>query len=138
MATSEKTGTFDAPADAIWKTISDFGGIGKYVPGITDCTVEGSGVGSVRRFSIPEAGEIVERLQRSDEQERVISYSIESSPLPVEGCVETVVVRDLGGGRCEVRWSGTFEPKGVPEEVAVKAFTDFYDMAFEGIRKLHS
>jgi len=58
--------------------------------------------------------------------------------LPVENYLGTVKVTDLGNDRCEVEWSSTFEPKGLPEEEVSKMINDVYVSAIDGLKKLHN
>ncbi|MEE8178714.1 MAG: SRPBCC family protein, partial [Nitrosopumilaceae archaeon] len=64
-------------------------------------------------------------------------YAITSSTLPVENYLGTMKVYDLGNNTCEVEWSGSFEPKGMPEAEVVKMINDVYTMGLEGLKKLH-
>ena len=53
--------TIESSADAAWAKLADFGGLGAWAPGVTECKLEGSGVGSVRRITMG-GMEIAERL----------------------------------------------------------------------------
>jgi len=134
--------TINAAADEVWKTLSTFGDVEKYVPLIKRSTVEGSGVGAKRPCIIPsesgQEGKIEEEIKSFDDDAKTLSYSIISSPFPVENYLGTVKVKDLGNGRCEVEWSSTFEPKGMAEEEVVKMVNDIYVTALDGLKKLHN
>ena len=132
----------NATADEIWKTLSSFRNVEKYIPLVKSSTVEGSGVGAKRTCIIPsESGgeeKIEEELKSFDNDAKTFSYSITSSPMPLEKYLGTVKVKDLGNGRCEVEWSSTFEPKGMPEEEVAKMINDIYVAAIDGLKKLHN
>ena len=134
--------TINAAADEIWKTLSSFRDVEKYIPLVKSSTVEGSGVGAKRTCIIPsESGgeeKIEEEIKSFDDDAKTFSYSITSSPMPLENYLSTVKVKDLGNGRCEVEWSSTFEPKGMPEEEVVKMINDIYVAAIDGLKKLHN
>ncbi len=134
--------TIYASADEIWKNLSSFRDVEKYIPLIKSSTVVGSGVGAKRTCIIPsESGQeekIEEEIKSFDDDAKTLSYSIISSPLPVENYLGTIKVKDIGDGRCEVEWSSTFEPKGMPEEEVVKMKNDNYVAAIDGIKKLHN
>ncbi len=134
--------TINAPADEIWKTLSSFRDVEKYIPLIKSSTVVGSGVGAKRTCIIQsesgQEGKIEEEVKSFDDDAKTLSYSITSSPLPVENYLGTVKVKDLGNGRCEVEWSSTFEPKGMPEEEVAKMINDIYVAAIDGLKKLHN
>ena len=134
--------TINAAADEIWKTLSSFRDVEKYIPLVKSSTVEGSGVGAKRTCIIPNEsggeGKIEEEIKSFDENAKTFSYSITSSPLPVENYLGTVKVTALGNDRCEVEWSSTFEPKGLPEEEVSKMINDVYVSAINGLKKLHN
>jgi len=134
--------TINAAADEIWKTLSSFRDVEKYIPLVKSSTVEGSGVGAKRTCIIPNEsggeGKIEEEIKSFDDDAKTFSYSITSSPLPLENYLGTVKVKDLGNERCEVEWSSIFEPKGMPEEEVAKMINDIYVTAIDGLKKLHN
>jgi hypothetical protein len=127
----------NAPADAVWKTIRDFGGIGKFIASVKGCTVEGSGVGAVRTLDFGEGPAIVERLEKLDDQARSLTYSIVSAPLPMEGYVSTMTIVELSPSRCELWWTCVFTPKGATEAELNKIIEGVYSEGFAGLKKLH-
>ena len=134
--------TINAVADEVWKTLSSFRNVEKYIPMVKSTTVVGSGVGAKRTCIVPNEsggeGKIEEELKSLDNDAKTFSYSITSSPLPLVNYLGTVKVKDLGNGRCEVEWSSTFEPKGMPEEEVAKMIKDIYLTAIDGLKKLHN
>ena len=133
--------TINAPVDIIWKALSSFSDVEKYIPLVIRSTVEGSGVGAKRTCIIPNQSggeeEIQEEMKSLDNDARTFSYSIISSPLPVENYLSTVKVQDLGNEKCEVEWSSTFEPKGMAEEEVVKMIEGVYLAVIDGLKKVH-
>ncbi|KKK56984.1 hypothetical protein LCGC14_3059060, partial [marine sediment metagenome] len=77
--------TINAAADEVWKTLSSFRDVEKYIPLVKSSTVEGSGVGAKRTCVIPsesgQEGKIEEELKSFDDDAKTLSYSITSSPL---------------------------------------------------------
>ncbi len=142
MTNVTEKGTINAAADEVWKTLSSFRNVEKYIPLVKSSTVEGSGVGAKRTCIIPNEsggeGKIEEELKSFDNDAKTFSYSITSSPMPLENYLSTVKVKDLGNGRCEVEWSSTFIPKGMPEEEVAKMINDIYVTAIDGLKKLHN
>jgi hypothetical protein len=131
------TRTFDASADAVWKTISDFSIVDQYVKGITQSKTEGRGVGVIRRIKFREHAEVVERLEALDEEKKTLTYSVLRTPLPMEGYVATMKVEDLGGDRCELVWESTFKTE-IAQEVRIKKIIErLYTAGFEGLGELH-
>ena len=130
--------SLNAAAEEVWKVISDFNGLPKFVAAIVDSKMEGSGIGAVRTLTLQDGGPpIVERLESQDDQTHTLSYSIVESPLPLEDYLATVEVRDLGENRCVIVWSSSFEPKGAPEKESKKIVEGVYSAAFEGLKGLY-
>jgi hypothetical protein len=137
MANVSMSVKIQAPAAEVWKIISDFNGLPKFVAAIVNSTMEGSGVGAVRTLTLGDGGQTVEKLEGLDEQARSLSYSIVNSPLPLENYLSTMQVRDLGRNKCEVVWSSTFKPKGAPEAEAKKIVEGVYSLGFDGLKKMY-
>jgi len=128
--------TLKAPADAVWKTVRDFGAPTKYVAAISKSTLEGAGVGA-RRILDFQGSRIVERLESLDDAKRTLTYTIVEGELPFADYLSTMQVRDLGKGRCELAWSCTFEPIGAPEADCKGIIEGVYSAGFAGLKKLH-
>ena len=105
---------FNSSADAVFKELADFGGIGAWAPGVVSCKLEGSGIGAVRSIEMPGGAVMEERLEALDDAQRTLSYSIIGGPLPVDNYLATIVVSQTDDG-CRVDWSASFDaPEGVP------------------------
>lgn len=122
-----------APAEAAWKSIGDFGGIGSWMPGIERCDVEGEGLGAVRTVHMGTI-KIVEKLEAHDEAARSISYSITEGPLPVQNYLATIQVSEAGAG-CKVDWTARFDlPEGVEEAAIAPALEGAYGGALKALK----
>jgi hypothetical protein len=82
-------------------------------------------------------GTVVERLDRHDANAMVFAYSIinDDCPLPVSGYSATVQITSKGADRCNVEWTGTFEPKGASEADASKVVSGIYTGGIARARK---
>ena len=138
MAEVEVSEVVAAPAAKVWEILSDFGGVAKWGgPALQNCTVEGSGVGAVRRIGLPGGLSIAERLEAFDDAGRSLSYAIiEKSPIPVRDYLSTVKVVETGPRECRVDWSSRFEPDGASEEQAQAMIRGVYTSGIAGIRKM--
>ena len=127
-----------ASAARVWEVLGDFGGVLKWGGTmLLSCTVEGSGVGAVRRIGLPGGAEITERCEAYDPAGRSLSYSIVGkSPIPIRSYFSTVKVIEQGPNACRIDWQGTFEPDGVPEEQAQAMVRGIYTGGIAGARKL--
>ena len=137
MANVSMNATIPASAAEVWKIISDFNGLPKFVAAIVNSTMEGSGIGAVRTLTLGDGAQIVEKLEALDEKAQSLNYSIVNSPLPLENYLATVQVKDLGGNQCEIVWSSTFDPKGAPEAEAKKVVEGVYSLGFDGLKKMY-
>jgi hypothetical protein len=125
----------EAPVDTVWETIRDFKAINRYATGITQCKMEGDGIGSIRKLTVA-SGEILERLESLDDQAKEITYSLIKSPLPIESCQSTMSLSYVDEGKCSIKWSSSFEPDGVPEKEAIRVLSAVYKSGIEGLKRL--
>ena len=135
MTTVKVVEKVPASAADVWALLGDFGGI-KISGMIKSFEVEGEGVGAVRTIGLGD-GTVVERLDRYDARQRILTYSItnDDCPLPVSSYSATIKIADDGDGSRTVDWTGTFEPKGVPEEQASAVVEGIYTGGIKGARK---
>ncbi len=95
---------------------------------VESCTLEGSGVGAVRRVKakgVP--GEMVERLEAALEG-RLISYSIVAPcSLPIEHYCAVVTLNDGPDGGCAIEWGSNWVAKGAPEDSVRRMLTGLYN-----------
>jgi carbon monoxide dehydrogenase subunit G len=127
-----------APASAAWEKLSDFGGIGKWMPGVERCDVEGDGIGAVRHIVFPGGGGgVKERLESFDAEGRSLSYAITEGPMPVQDYLATIRVSETGENACRVDWTASFElPEGVPTEAVEKGISGAYGGSLRALKKL--
>jgi len=132
--------TISAAADDVWKTVSSFRDIEKYLPLVKSSVTEGSGLGAKRTCTVgtPDGKEAKfnEEVTNFDENAKSLTYEIAGfSPFPFENYKGTVKVADAGNDTCEIEWSGTFDAKG-PEADVTKMMNDVYVAAIDGLKKL--
>lgn len=137
MAKVQMSTTLPVPAQTVWNTIGGFNALAEWHPGVAKSEQETEKDGAtVRRLTLTGGGTIVERLERKSDQERVYTYSILESPLPVANYVATLKARDEGGNRCTVEWSSEFEPSGAPEGQAEQVIRGIYEAGFNNLRRM--
>lgn len=125
----------NAPAEQLWQLIGSFNGLPDWHPAVEKSELEAEG--SVRKLSLVGGGTIVERLENVNDNERIYSYSIVDSPLPVANYVATIRVReDEDGSRSVVEWSSEFNPSGTSEADAIKAIQGVYEAGFDNLKKM--
>ncbi len=84
---------------------------------VVSCTVDGAGVGALRKLTSADGSTIVERLEFLDHAARQLRYSL-LTDTPFRNCQTSLLVQDLGQGRGEVTWSATFLADGLPSDEA--------------------
>src|SRR5690606_40654386 len=114
-----------------------FGGVAQWGgPALQSCTVEGAGVGAVRRIGLPGGLAIAERLEALDDAGRTLSYAtVGKSPIPVKDYLATIRIVEDGPQASRVDWSSTFEPDGASAEQAQALVRGVYTGGIAGLRK---
>jgi carbon monoxide dehydrogenase subunit G len=123
MAEAETETTIARPADEVWATVADFGGLAAWMPGIESCRLEGDD-----RMLVMGGMEIVERLYRRDDDARVLMYGIVGGPVPVEHHQGTITVEPDGDG-CRVTWAVQVEPDSMTD-----LFVQTYQQGLEALK----
>jgi len=134
VATAQVVKTVKAPVAAVWQQLADFASIQPGGP-IESVSYEGEGVGMIRRIGMG-GGVVIERLEEHNEAGRRFSYAIinNDSPLPFIGYSATVQLGDNGDDTTTVIWTGTFEPRDVPEADAIHMANGIYAGAIKGVQ----
>ncbi|GBU19977.1 MULTISPECIES: SRPBCC family protein [Methylobacterium] len=128
---AEKTEIAAAP-DKVWAAIGDFCGIQAWHPAVAGCTISQKEGKPVRTLALKGGGSIVEEQVSRDDKVMSYSYTILESPLPVSDYTSTLMVAPNGSG-ATVNWSGSFNPKGVPDTVAKDVISGIYTAGLKGL-----
>ncbi len=123
-------------ADRLWDMIGGFHSLPDWHPAIAKCDIEEDGKVTLRRLSLAGGGEIVERLEQSDDDERSYTYSIVSSPLPLNNYKSTIRVVEGEGGNAKVEWSSEFDSAGAPDTDVTKIVEGIYSAGFDNLKKM--
>ncbi len=124
-------------AKQVWDLIGGFNALPNWLPIVERSEVEEDKPNrtTIRKLHLVGGGTVVERLTEQDDDEKVYSYEILESPLPVKGYKATIRVREDGNGS-EVEWTSDFEAEGASNEDATKAVQDIFDTGFQNLRKI--
>jgi len=134
MAKINMKTNINVAADEVWKLIGGFNTLPDWHPAIEKSELEEEG--SMRRLSLTGGGTIVEKLEQLDDSERVYTYSIIDSPLPVSNYTATIRVKEDGEGKTTVEWSSEFEAKGAAENEAMDVIAGIYQVGFDNLKKI--
>lgn len=119
----EKTILFSCHPDELWQIVGT-PDRADWVPGVTDCTLEGD----VRSLNLPGAGLIKERILSRDEQARTMTYSCIESPIPLKTHQAEICLNEESG-QTRMIWR---------TEVAPEQFERFIEESMDGaIVQLH-
>jgi|KNS12BottometaT_FD_k123_112675_2 hypothetical protein len=74
--------------------------------------------------------------RKSDDDGRSYTYSIISSPLPINNYTSTLRVLEDEDGKATVEWSSEFDSAGAPESDAMKIVEGIYSAGFDNLKKM--
>jgi Polyketide cyclase / dehydrase and lipid transport len=122
-----------ASAAATWDYVGDFNGLPRWHPAVKASTLEEGG--QVRRLTLQDGAEIVERLLGRDDGLRSYNYSITQSPLPIKRYSATIRVSATPDGS-QVDWNGEFESAGPPDADVAAIFQQIYSGGLDNLKIL--
>ena len=134
MAKVNMSTELDVSSEEVWDLIGGFNALPDWHPAVEKSELQKEG--SMRRLSIAGGVTIIEKLEKMDDKNRLYSYSIIDSPLPVANYTATLKVTDLGKGKTKVEWSSEFKPSGATETDAVKVIQGIYQAGFDNLKKM--
>ena len=119
MATVSVSEPIAMEPDRLWALVGDFGGLTGWLPAISRCNVEGSGVGALRLLGFVGADVYArERQDARDEAGRSYSYSVVATDLPIASYAANVTVTPDGTGS-RLTWSSSFAGTPGSDEAAL-------------------
>ncbi|WP_193368970.1 SRPBCC family protein [Pelagibius marinus] len=121
------------PPEQLWRIISDFAAPNRWNPLAQILACDGDRVGSIRRVQLAGAGVFVERLDRRDDGQRIYSYAIVESPLPISNASVEVRVTDNDDETATIEWTGTFDSEVLNEFLAVRSFQQVYQGVLDNL-----
>lgn len=130
-----KRAVIEMPADEIWTIVGQFSRLPEWSPLVTQCRVDGSGVGAVRTLTMHDGAVVKERMDAYDADRRAYAYSIvDPGKLPLKSCRSTIRVEPDGEKRSIVTWAGWFEVSEAEESDAARSIDAFYEAGIEALR----
>ena len=140
MVAVTRSTVLDHPAEAVWEVIRDFNGHEWWHPAIATSQIErrqpADVVGCVRRFALPDGGELRERLLTLSDADMAYSYCLMETPVPLLNYVSHVRVLPVtDGDRAVWVWESRFDvPEGREAELAELVGESIYQAGFDAIR----
>jgi hypothetical protein len=122
------------PPGQVWLEVGDFGGIVRWVDGVTACVVTGEGVGAVRLVT-RNGRQIQERLVAWDPRLHVLAYELlPPHALPASDIRSTLALSG-DAERTQVTWRS--EAKTVEDADALRGYVEpFFRTSLSKLRQL--
>jgi uncharacterized protein YndB with AHSA1/START domain len=97
------------PVQVAWEIIRTGANMDRWVPAITQCRIEGDGVGA-RRVCVVDNHEMHESIETVDDPTRLFQYRIhQQAMLPVRNILGTLHLSACGAEETEVLWFVNFD-----------------------------
>ncbi len=142
---AEETITINAPPDAVWAMLKDFGAAAAWNPAIKASIGEGgNAAGATRTITLKNDGKLIEGLDEVNEAEKILAYRLSKEDIavfPVSFYSATLTVKPEGSGSA-VTWQGrfyradtsNFPPDEHNDAAAVEAMTAFFKEGLAGLK----
>ena len=129
----------NAPADAVWSKISNFGDLGAWHPAVKTTEIvtgKNNEKGAVRLLTLQDNGTIKEALEAYNPKRHSYSYRIIEGVLPVTDYRSTITVKALNATSSKVTWSGKFNGKDSTKKASDDAVTTITSVYKDGLNNL--
>jgi ribosome-associated toxin RatA of RatAB toxin-antitoxin module len=133
----EISSVIDAPADKVWETVRSFENPERFVPIVTSSSITRTGDSAQRTCTVQlgnQEGRIVEQLERVDDENKILEFSVAEAPPPFAGLHNRFEITSLSDGKTKVNIS-TNLANSTPE--VAKTIEGIFQMSAEGLKKLH-
>jgi len=139
MESTEVKGTVNASAESVWRIISPFVGIEKFVPAIEKSACNGEGEGMERTCILGNGASFDETLLKVDHQDMELQYNVhDPSPFPFSKYVANMKVTPIDSNNCELTWNCTYQVDSGTVEETDNMLKGLFQSGIEGLGKLTS
>jgi Polyketide cyclase / dehydrase and lipid transport len=131
MSTVEEAINIASSPDAVWAVGGDIGGADSWIPAVATCSYDGE----LRRSTLVDGGEVVERILSRDADARTYEYEFVEGPIPFSHYRSRFTVIAHGvGSRVEWRADLGADDPDVEREL-VSGIADSYRASLESLRQ---
>ncbi len=121
-------------SDEAWDAIRKFGRIDVWFPIMTECTIDGEGIGALRYMVLDGGlGNITDRLVALDEESHRLTYERTESPLPVTSYIGYVEVFGSFDSLAVVVWTVDCESEPEASEAVAALLRDAIGAGLDGM-----
>ena len=92
-------------AEQAWTAISGIGGIDRWFPVISTCSVIGAGVGATRIMTLADGSAIKDIVEEIDHGHKRFRYNRIESPFPVQSYLGIVEISETAAEKTQVSWT---------------------------------
>jgi hypothetical protein len=144
MEKSYVSSVIDAPIDAVWSHLRDFGGVARYYSAVKSATIadgkSGDAVGCERVVVLQDGSTVRERLLGLSDEDYSTSYALVSEGLPLTNYVATVRLKPItDGAKTFIEWTSRYDViNGDVPGVHQLVERDIYLAAMRGLQMLLS
>lgn len=145
----KETIEINAPPEAVWAKVGNFGDMGSWHPAVAKTEITGgtnNEAGATRVLTLQDGGKINEVLISRDDAGMVLKYEITESVLPLREYGATLLVQSAGEGKSKstVTWRSMFKRKdpanpakaGEDDETAKSVITSIFKSGLENLKKV--
>ncbi|MBM3577819.1 MAG: SRPBCC family protein [Alphaproteobacteria bacterium] len=134
-ATVNITKRLDASAERAWAAIAGIGGLDRWFPIISDCRVEGAGVGAWRIMTLANGEEMRDRIMEIDAGARRLRYERPHHPFPVKDYAGVVEIHDDGEAHSVLSWTVRFDVDAEHRDEVVALIHSAISDGVDGLNK---
>lgn len=139
MDRTEVNKTINTSPENVWKVISQFSAVEKYVPAIENSISKGGGKGMERQCTMSGGASFDETLLKLDHQNMELQYDVhDPSPFPFSKYMATMKVNPIDSNKCEVSWNCTYQVDSGTVEETNRMLSDIFTSGIESLEKLNS
>ncbi|MFT8720037.1 SRPBCC family protein [Acetobacter sp.] len=132
----------NAPVSSVWKLLRDFGTLGRWLPGVKSCVIEGDDpgdrVGAIRCVEMGDVGVIREQLLALSDVDHAVTFSIIESALPIRNYRSTINLLPITASNGTfIQWRGQFEASADhAASMEARMPTQIYQLAFDKLSEI--
>ncbi len=122
--------TVDSTPATVWKYVGDFNAVDLWHPSVRNCTTKGNGTakGSVRTLTLSDGSVMIEKLLSYNAAKTTYTFAGVKGPFPIKNYQSTISLSPTADGKTLMKWSSSFDPAGVDEDIA----TEWVSVALDG------
>ena len=125
-------------ADALWREVGSFQGVGAWHPWLAKVEGTGEAPEAIRTAETANGERQIERLQDSNPQQHWYRYVLLSTPLPVKDYVGTFRVLACDAATSIVCWSSDFRIISGNEDEVIDAIHKFLEVGLQNLKRKYA